>query len=469
MLALIIYIISNVFYLSHEAEELPLFQSTKINIGNQSDYFLDSSIYKQFDYIRINLKIESTKNIPNIPFTLYACFSNSLDFSNLSQINATSLEKDSNYDSSSRKYIFIHTYYYGLNVFNNYRYLLLRINQTEFNYAIFSHLNPEPTSAIQLIKYYYVSASGTNYIYLRNDFKYENYIYFSFSFDNINNINLSEYSIYYTLENSIGNKSFQKSSNNYKSINSKINGTKYTFYYNLSLYDKTKKYICLKPGIETKENEFITISNLKGLPYELEKYKNITTYTHYYIYTNISDDPIGNELNYKIITLNNAINNIEIKYKFSDENFYEDYTDMKSVTPINKEIENEYDILYYHFTKKNNMNFLLIEISNWNHYGMIIIHAKVYEYEYESMSESEIILYSIIFAILCLPIIITILYIYIRKRCLQRNNNLLENNIDQENNDNKNSVDSKEENHEESLSIDSGNEPYDTQITKSIN
>ena len=70
------------------------------------------------------------------------------------------------------------------------------------------------------------------------------------------------------------------------------------------------------------------------------------------IYTNISDIPIGNDIYFIVI----PIGNITIKYKFSEGNFYDDFTDMNLITP--KYNYSSYNAEYYYFKKENDSNFL---------------------------------------------------------------------------------------------------------------
>ena len=86
------------------------------------------------------------------------------------------------------------------------------------------------------------------------------YIYFSFSFENINNTNISEYKIYYSLDTKYDDRAFKSSSNYYSAINSRIKNNRYTFYYKLPIYYVYDCYVCLKPGNETLQNNNITIT-----------------------------------------------------------------------------------------------------------------------------------------------------------------------------------------------------------------
>ena len=79
MVAFILFIIINLFCFSKESIPLNLFESS--SLFNNGEYYLDTSIYKKYDYIKFTIKFTS---INTGTHTLLSRFSNSLDFSKLS-------------------------------------------------------------------------------------------------------------------------------------------------------------------------------------------------------------------------------------------------------------------------------------------------------------------------------------------------------------------------------------------------
>ena len=140
-----------------------------------------------------------------------------------------------------------------------------------FQFTIFEfiHTNPPPCKAIHLNSYSSKVVNGSDYIAIDKHSKDGKYLYFSFSFENKNNKNISDYKIYYSLEKKYDDRFF-KDLKNYGPANSRIKNNKYIFYYKLPLYDKDKPYVCLKPGDETLKCHSITITHLLTLPYELK-------------------------------------------------------------------------------------------------------------------------------------------------------------------------------------------------------
>ena len=81
---------------------------------------------------------------------------------------------------------------------NSYKYLLLRYKSSSIVFTSFTHTNPPPCSAI-FIKNPFLSqiVRGNKYIAIENNNKDGKYLYFSFSFENINNTKINEYNIYH--------------------------------------------------------------------------------------------------------------------------------------------------------------------------------------------------------------------------------------------------------------------------------
>lgn len=187
--------------------------------------------------------------------------------------------------------------------------------------------------------------------------------------------NITEYNIYYALSNSVSDIYYLYNSNYYRATNPRIKNNTYTFYYKLPKYVPFKDFFLLRPGKETIKYKEVNITRLERIPYEFIKFLNVTTEIHDYIYTNISNIPIGNEIYYIVVI---PKGNITIKYKFSKENFYEDYFDMNLITPIYK--YGLYDAEYYYFKKENESNFLLFEILNDDKTNFTIYNTEKDEY-----------------------------------------------------------------------------------------
>ena len=371
MVAFILFIIINLFCFSKEAIPLNLFESS--SLFNNGEYYLDTSIYKKYDYIKFTIKFTS---INTGTHTLLSRFSNSLDFSNLSG-NVGKCES-----TLIRKLIYLYEYRYKcdfeLRMDNNYKYLLLKWVCANSRFIEFTHTNIPPCKAIHLNPYSSNVVKGSDYIAIDNYSKDGKYLYFSFSFENTNNTNISDYKIYYSLEDKYDDRSFKRSSKYYGATNSRIKNNTYIFYYKLPLYEKSRSYVCLKPGNETLQSNNITITQLLTLPYELEKSKNVSTTSHDYIYTNISNISFGNEIYYKIVI---STGRLTIKYKFSDENFYEDYANMTKIFPKNEDFKDGNRIEYYNFTKENNSTYLLLEAQDDSPYSIQIYQTEKYEYQ----------------------------------------------------------------------------------------
>ena len=137
------------------------------------------------------------------------------------------------------------------------------------------------------------------------------------------------------------------------------------------------------------------------------------------MYTNISNVPIGNEV-YFIVVI--PTGNITIKYKFSEENFYEDFTDMSLITPKYK--YSLYDTEYYYFKKENETNFLLFEILNDEINNFTIIQTEKDEY-IEIKRKKNILIITICVGVALLIAMIVSLACYKAKQIAKENNKII--------------------------------------------
>ena len=326
--------------LSDEAKEIDQDTFHTTNMTNYSNYYLNLEDYKDYEFIYFDLSFEIDEDVN---FTLYISFSNTLNFSALSKTEYYTFNKKS--ANSGYKY------YYALDMYPNYKYFLVRFISPMAKKAYFDHSRYSHINSVELKNQSSVfKGSDLIYLYLNKDFS--TYFYFSFSFQRKNNTNITEYNIYYALNNYNDDIEYLNNSNYYKATNPRIKNNTYTFYYKLHKYAQFKRYALIRPGKETLKYDKINITRLPKLPYEFKKSWNITTEIHDYIYTNISDIPIGNDIYFIVI----PIGNITIKYKFSEGNFYDDFTDMNLITP--KYNYSSYNAEYYYFKKENDSNFL---------------------------------------------------------------------------------------------------------------
>ena len=406
MVVFIMFIIVNLFCLSEEMKEIPQFDS--LEIWRDLDYYLDISLLKKPNYVYFYLSYSYVKSY-DINLTLYTKLSNSLNFSNLTETEYFQGYRYDDYGTYS-----FHLYY-NISMDDNYKYLLARFSSPDVKWGFFYHKNTKPISALHLAENSSIVIKGSEYIYLNNTFKDDYAIYFSFSFENVNNTNLTEYTIYYSLENFIDDLVFKKLSATYISYIPRIKNNRYTFYYQLSLYNRYKKdYLCLKPGNETLNNN-ITISHIPRLPYSFKKYTIISTSTIKFIYTDISNISIGNEIYYKITIIEGKLN---LKYKLSDESFYDDYINLNPISPKNKDTESGHQVEYYNIKKENKSNFLLFETSSDNYYNFTILQTE--EDEFAIFQKKKKILIIVICVGVGLLIIMIVSLIIGRKKQMEK-------------------------------------------------
>ena len=419
MVVFILFVLINLLHLSKEAIELKQFETTRMS---NLYCYLDTSIYRKYDYITFTIKYGSSFLKPN-DLVLYSRFDNNLNFTKLSKASYSRCEQKS---GSNIFLTIIIECYYNLRMDNNYKYLLLSFTSSNMQIVHFTHTNPAPCRA-KFIKNPFLPqvVSGNDYIAINNN-KNEYFLYISFSFENVNHTKINEYNIYYTLENKYDDRFFKKNSSYYRSTNQRLKNNRYTFYYKLPKKED-KNYICLKPGKETSEYDSITIIQLPRFPYELYKSKNISKSNNDYLYTNISNISIGNEVYYKIIIYSG---NITIKFKFSNESFYDDYTGMTPISPKNKDIKGRDQIEYYTFKKEINSRFLLLETLGDQSPSFHIEQKEVDEYQQEKNRKRTIMILLICFGTVLFIIIILFIILYIRKKRLQRINYNIEKLVD---------------------------------------
>ena len=160
----------------------------------------------------------------------------------------------------------------------------------------------------------------------------------------------------------------------------------------------------------------ITITHLKGIPTILDKLNKIETYSAGYTYTNIANSSIGTEFYFKIIIKDPiSDDNIKLNFKFSDENFYENYTNMIEISPNIKTKDDDH-ILFYKFKKENIANYLLIHYHN--RFQLHMVFSEVEKEEYQKIINKRILMATLIpiGALIVIGVIVTVVIIYRRKK-----------------------------------------------------
>ena len=172
---------------------------------------------------------------------------------------------------------------------------------------------------------------------------------------------------------------------------------------------------------------------MKGLPTIIDKSKNAETNSEGYLYTNIANSPIGTEFYFKIIKYQKIEEDLKLDFKFSNENFYEDYTNMNSASP-NYTSKDTYSIYFYNLIKGNNANYLLLHLSN--DYNFHIIFSEIEKDEYQKIIRKRILMATLIpiGVVIFVGVIVTIVIIYLRKK--RRTESLLNNLVEDKNNNN---------------------------------
>ena len=143
-----------------------------------------------------------------------------------------------------------------------------------------------------------------------------------------------------------------------------------------------------------------------------------------YIYNDIKNIPIGNEIYIKVTFYEKE--NLDIKFKLSDENFYDDYEDMNKLSPKNTDVENNLNVQYYNIKKVNNSNFLLLVIPGFKNikYNIYQTIEDEYQQKMKKIEEAEKAKKRTIIISVTVPIgaliIIIIIIIIVKKRKLKK-------------------------------------------------
>ena len=116
----------NLFNLSLEAIELPLFESASFSVTEKKEaqIYLNTSIYMIGEKINLSIKFWSEKSYDH--FYCNLVFYDSLDFSKVYTQYSSSISKDYDYATE----IYSYTVYYELTKPNKNRYLLFVFNKS---------------------------------------------------------------------------------------------------------------------------------------------------------------------------------------------------------------------------------------------------------------------------------------------------------------------------------------------------
>jgi hypothetical protein len=232
----------NLFNLSLEAIELPLFESASFSVTEKKEaqIYLNTSIYMIGEKINLSIKFWSEKSYDH--FYCNLVFYDSLDFSKVYTQYSSSISKDYDYATE----IYSYTVYYELTKPNKNRYLLFVFNKYHLTgKATIYHLNRPNSASIELNAYSSLIVNSSAYVYQKNNYYDKKNIYFSFNFQNENK-SLDQFEIYYGLDDYRDDKTF-KHLNKKILVNPRLIGNNYSFYFDFEL-NNNKPYICLIPG-----------------------------------------------------------------------------------------------------------------------------------------------------------------------------------------------------------------------------
>ena len=408
MAILKIAILISLFFLSNEYIALNPFNITQLDLSNETNYYLDISVFRKPATINFYLGIKGGSNSGRI--YINAQFSNSLDFSKVTESTSTSMHTLDPDDPS------IKLFYYEMRMDTTYKYLLFIITENkQYEIKFFRHGNMPPYSGILISQFNNLTINDSEYIILKNDFQDNEYAYFSISLENEDNFIANQYFIDYRFEDYYDNRVFLRNGSKSAPVSSKIKDKRFTYYYKLPI-NSTKHYICMKIERVGFRNNTITITHLKGIPTILDKLNKIETYSAGYTYTNIANSSIGTEFYFKIIIKDPiSDDNIKLNFKFSDENFYENYTNMIEISPNIKTKDDDH-ILFYKFKKENIANYLLIHYHN--RFQLHMVFSEVEKEEYQKIINKRILMATLIpiGALIVIGVIVTVVIIYRRKK-----------------------------------------------------
>ena len=407
-------ILISLFFLSNEYISLNQFTRTPLNLSNETNYYLDISIYRKPETIQFGLGVESNSDFT--PLCIKANFLNSLDFSKVTEIRCSS-RSSYHPDVKPSNITFI---YYDMPMDTTYKYLLFIITNPEnkqYEIKNFTHGNRPPSTGKVLSEFKNLTIADSEYIILENNFHDNEYAYLSISLEDEDNIISNQYLIDYRLEDYHDDRVFLKEGNKNQPISSKIKDKRFIFYYKLPI-KSTKKFTCMKLEKANMKINTITITHLKGIPTILDKLNKIDTLSAVYTYTNITNSSIGTEFYFKfIIYATMSDYDLKVNFKFSDENFYENYTNMNSIKQDIKKDDDNVHSYFYKFKKENSANYLLINFLNYFQFHMVF--SEIDKEEYQKINNKKTILLATLIpigALVVIGVIVTVVIIYHRKK-----------------------------------------------------
>ena len=412
MAILKISILISLFFLSNEYISLNQFASTTLNLSNETNYYLDISIFRKPETIKFGFTLKTNSILEYL--YIKADFSNSLDFSTVDKERRLSV---STYDPLEKPPL-TQSFYYEMPMGTTYKYLLFIIKNPEnkqYEIKYFIHNNNPPSTGKGLKCFKNLTINDSEYIILSNEFEDNEYAYLSILLKNESDIISNHYFIDYRLEDYHDDRVFLKNGNRSTPVSSKIKDNILIFYYKLHI-KSTKKFTCMNLVKLNQKINTITISHLKGIPTILDKLNKIDTHSPGYTYTDITNSSIGTEFYFKIIikaTLSD--DSIDIKFKFSDENFYENYTNMNDISPNIKTKDDNYNY-FYKFKKENSANYLLLYYHN--RFQLHTIFSEIEKDEYQKIINKRILMATLIpiGGVIVIGVIVTVVVIYVRKK-----------------------------------------------------
>ena len=468
---LILLFLLNLFNLSFEAIELPLFESAYFSVTDKKEaqIYLNTSIYMVGQNIDISIKFASKKRYDNFHCNLI--FYDSLDFSKVATEYCS--EMSSKYNFATQ--IYSYTVYYNFKKPNKNRYLLFEFNKSHLTGgATIYHLNRPNSTSIELSPYSSLIVNSSTYVYQNNTYYGEKNIYFSFNFQNENKT-LNQFEIYYGLDDYRDDKTF-KHLNKQILVNPRLKENNYSFYFNFEL-SNNKPYICLIPGKINNQKYKINITQLLKLPRKLNIDRHMVVNSDDFVYFNISKYTLGSELFVKIMLTQTNRNSLTLYYKYNDENFYEDYVNMASIPQYSiyyKQIDDnkKNTSFIYNFKIEKNTNFILFQIPEVNNTNFIFHQIMDDESQRIQKEKKMKMILFIIPSIVMLATFILIIILIIK--AIKNKKMINENNLNNLNDNKESSItyekdDNSSYQRDNNYDIPSAPLPYYTQNYKRIN
>ena len=426
----------NLFNLSLEAIELPLFESASFSVTEKKEaqIYLNTSIYMIGEKINLSIKFWSEKSYDH--FYCNLVFYDSLDFSKVYTQYSSSISKDYDYATE----IYSYTVYYELTKPNKNRYLLFVFNKYHLTgKATIYHLNRPNSTSIELNAYSSLIVNSSAYVYQKNNYYDKKNIYFSFNFQNENK-SLDQFEIYYGLDDYRDDKTF-KHLNKKILVNPRLIGNNYSFYFEFEL-NNNKPYICLIPGKINNKIGIINITQISKETKYLKQERHLVVNSDDYVYFD-TINILRSDFYFKIMLTKRNLSCLTLKYKYSNNYYSKDFVNMNSTEECNiyyKQIDdNKTNTTFYYHLKMDGSRgyrYILFQIPETNSQNFIFQQTNEDEYQKLQKEKSIRLTLIIIPSILMLATIVLITLSVIKaiqiKKMKNKNNMYnLNNNIEQ--------------------------------------